>query len=69
MAKTQDGTALGLMNWRVNMGQQWHWWDIPRIFVRIGAFRRNLACYVRKSPGVFTPESTLSQAGGEYNSC
>jgi hypothetical protein len=50
------------------MDQQWPWWDIPRIFVRIGARFAGIwlvkcaqvARVVFFGPGVFTPESTLS---------
>ena len=48
--KTQDGTALDLMKWRVN-GPSMTLVGHPANFcAHRRAFRRNLACYVRKSP-------------------
>jgi hypothetical protein len=76
MAREWTGNGLG------NLGnkQQGPWLGLggaSREFLCASARRRNLACYVHKSPfafvvlfgpGVFTPEITLSQAGDEWNS-
>jgi hypothetical protein len=73
--KTQDGTALDLMKWRVNGSTLTSVGHPANFGAHQRVFRRILACYVRKSPvscvfspGVFTPESTSSQAGDEWNS-